>query len=962
MGRPGRGSPLPAPPAGLAGQRRPTRDQGRNPPPADGTLVPADQTTDYFHDKFGIFTDHEGQRVAFIGSNNDSLNGWFSNSESFSVFPEWSPAWDWNGTDLVARFERYWTDQHSPEWKIVPLSKAVRDALLRVEDVTTPPHGPDPEYTRAETHLPPAFGGHPGLQPGQEAVDLGELLEQPRQFPFTGVMSASVLPLPHQKSVIDRAVRTFPRGYLFGDEVGLGKTIEVGLTVRELVLSGRAGRVLLLVPAAVLAQWQEELAEKVALWVPRWGDGRWIWPGGTETPAKPGNPWASRAPIVLASSHLARRGDQRPKVLAAAPWDVVVVDEAHHARRRGGKAEGTPNTLLTLLQDLHDSDGWQALYLASATPMQMYPHEAWDLIQLFDLPGWWAESAEKFEAYFRELGVTWPRRQWNVLARMVHDNFSDPSTESNRPLDEEILSTLKGPARVSLVSGIGPRARVVIPDRLCKVAGQAVHANAQWWRPVGENPQLASLVTAWLYTNNPMRDRVFRNTRDTLRAYRDAGVWPADATIPDRDVDDWLVEMDAAEEALYCEVQNYIRTKYDQAQQLASGQARNALGFILTVYRRRLTSSFQAIERSLRRRIAALEGQLDPSALLTPDDTILDETIPELAGAIQAWALDDEIRYLRRLADALGRVAAGDETKMLRLHQIVDAALAGGHQTVLVFTQYADTMQYIRDRLDAIYQGRVIGYASEGGTIRNPVTGEWERLTKRQTKELFAKGERVKVLVGTDTLSEGLNLQTCGRLVNYDLPWNFTRVEQRIGRVDRIGGHSRVEVTNLLYDGTVETAVYRRLIETFGGFNAVVGIAQPVLGQVEQVIKSASLVDQCDHEAAPASVPSATLFDDDSDRLGLDEAVARSSLLPMTQTPAHWLFSTSMAPPLAASSGPRPRPSTTSEAPCSPYRTSRPASRRPTSPVSGASKLRMAAIWSLSTEKSCSPSLRTYNS
>jgi len=220
-------------------------------------------------------------------------------------------------------------------------------------------------------------------------------------------------------------------------------------------------------------------------------------------------------------------------------------------------------------------------------------------------------------------------------------------------------------------------------------------------------------------------------------------------------------------------------------------------------------------------------------------------------------------------------VAAGDESKMLELHKVVDAALSGGHQTVLVFTQYADTMAYIRDRLDAIYRGRVVGYSADGGLIRNQDTGEWERLTKRQTKDLFSAGDRVKVLVGTDTLAEGLNLQTCGRLVNYDLPWNFTRVEQRIGRVDRIGGHARVEVTNMLYEGTVETAVYKKLVDTFGGFNAVVGIAQPVLGQVEHVIQDASLTDLCDDHVHPTGTVPSSLFGGDDDELGLDDAVAK---------------------------------------------------------------------------------------
>lgn len=835
----------------------------------DGSLIPATETTDYFHDKFGVFTDHDGHQVAFIGSNNDSRHGWLSNSESFSVTPDWEEgAWAWNGQNLVDRFERYWMDEHSPEWKIVPLSRAVRDGLLRTAHFEGPPSSVDPE-SKVGQQDPVALA----TSSADESA-LKELFDVPRRSPFTAVMSAGVEPLPHQRAVIDRAVRTYPRGYLFGDEVGLGKTIEVGLTVRELLLTGKASRVLLLVPAAVLTQWQEELFEKVALWVPRWGEGRWVWPDGSETFGKAGDPWASKERVILASSHLARRSDQRPKIVAASPWDVVVIDEAHHARRKGGKAAGTPNTLLSLLQDLHEHEGWHALYMASATPMQMYPHEAWDLIELFDLPGWWAESADKFEHYFTEVGIDWPRRQWNFVARMVNDHFSDPSTEPNAHLDAEILTNVKGADRVALISGAGPKSRVVIAEKLCKKVGAEIKANKQWYEPVGKKPELASTVTAWLYTNNPMRDRVFRNTRGTLRAYRDAGVWPAGATIPDRVVDDIPVRMSTHEQGLYCEVQDYIRTKYDQAEQIASGRAKNALGFILTVYRRRLTSSFYAIEQSLRRRIEALDGNLGLAALLSADDTILEDE-PDIAADVATWALDDEIVSLRKLADKITIVANTDESKMVRLHQVVSDALNGGHQTVLVFTQYADTMHYVRDRLDAIWHGRVIGYSSDGGTIRDQTTGEWVKLTKRQTKEMFRAGDTVKVLVGTDTLAEGLNLQTCGRLVNYDLPWNFTRVEQRIGRVDRIGGHDRVEVTNLLYEGTVESAVYQKLVHTFGGFNAVVGIAQPVLGKIEAVIKEASLTDMCDDHDAPTGTVDANLFDDGSHRLGLDDAVAK---------------------------------------------------------------------------------------
>ena len=96
-------------------------------------------------------------------------------------------------------------------------------------------------------------------------------------------------------------------------------------------------------------------------------------------------------------------------------------------------------------------------------------------------------------------------------------------------------------------------------------------------------------------------------------------------------------------------------------------------------------------------------------------------------------------------------------------------------------------------------------------------------------------------MLGTDSMSEGLNLQTCARVVNYDLPWNFMRVEQRIGRVDRIGGQPRVEVTNLSYAGTVEDDVLRRIEDRLRWFTSVVGNAQPVLASMESAMQRAAL-------------------------------------------------------------------------------------------------------------------------
>ena len=108
-------------------------------------------------------------------------------------------------------------------------------------------------------------------------------------------------------------------------------------------------------------------------------------------------------------------------------------------------------------------------------------------------------------------------------------------------------------------------------------------------------------------------------------------------------------------------------------------------------------------------------------------------------------------------------------------------------------------------------------------------------------EELFRQGDEVRIMLGTDSMSEGLNLQTCARVINYDLPWNSMRVEQRIGRVDRIGGHPRVEVTNLSYEGIVEDDVLRRIEDRLKWFTNVVGNAQPVLASMESAMQRAAL-------------------------------------------------------------------------------------------------------------------------
>lgn len=791
----------------------------------------------YYHKKSAVFYDGVGNRVALVGSNNESAMGWdeAGNAEEFHVYRSWRPeAWADHGEMVVDHFEKEWNGglQH---WRVMPLPQAVREHLIqRVTFDGDPPYQTEGDLTQVAPHptVPRVVGTGPKTAVDSESRErLERLREAPRIGGGTGVgiVTAPVEPWPHQQRIAHQITRTFPRSYLLADEVGMGKTIEAGLVFRELLLSGKAERILILVPASVIKQWQEELWEKFLLRIPRLEkNGYWYRAGGIDEPATPaalgGNPW-NAFPVLLATSHLARTRKRRDQVVAAGPWDVVFVDEAHHARRRGSKADATPNALLTLLRTMKQQSSWKALYLASATPMQMYAHEAWDLLELLGLTEKWGKSAEEFTTYFAQLRESGSDRDWHFLQSMLSDHLSEPANVAPAAVQQRVRDLLPSQLRAK---------------RIMQLHEVSVSSSTL----AGLSGDERSALDYWLRENTPMRRRVFRTTRTTLHEYMRVGLLDPTTVIPERRVTDRFIDMNPAEASLYDRIEEYIGRYYNHYK--TAGGAQRALGFIMTVYRRRLTSSFEAITRSLRKRRSVLQG--DGATL----DKLLDEDdvgvfANEDRGLFDLEELEDSKQRLDLELDELDAFVADlerlppDESKMHSLLDDLQSAFHRGHSTAIIFTQYGDTMDYVANKLTATFGSAVATWSGSGGTRWNSATRTWDSIPKAELKDLFRNGQEVRILVGTDSMSEGLNLQTCGLLINYDMPWNFMRVEQRIGRVDRIGGQSKVEVFNYFYRDTVEQRIYEGLAEDIDWFESVVGPARPVLGQIESIIEDAAM-------------------------------------------------------------------------------------------------------------------------
>lgn len=769
-----------------------------------------------FHEKAGIVEDKTGDRLAFVGSINETVQGWKHNGETFHVFTSYGPTVAHVDAEEQS-FLCYWEDR-SRSSRIYDFPTALRDDLLRF----LPPDDEMPSRLRRYEDAPPPPPPEPEIEP--ELVDVDAAREELWRRIRTAAQSSSggvwvgeaTSPMdawPHQR-------RAFLRMYggsnvhvprlLIADEVGLGKTVQAGLLIRQSWMAGRLRRGLILAPANVCTQWQAELREKFALDWPLY-DGSCMRRYDAITQTYVERPvsrqeWASE-PFVIMSSHLARRRDRRPELLQVEPWDLVIVDEAHHARckRSGDRVE--PNMLMRLLRDLKERT--HGLILLTATPLQTHAMELYDLLSLLGFPPEW--DASSYERYFEALAQ--PNiavERFEECARLFRATESFHST-----LDDGAAARMGGDIT-------GPLSRLRARKILAALRGQASIPRRRL--TVEERQAAVRLMKRW----TPVAALMSRHTRALLRRYQAEG--KLDARIATRRVADRFIEMEPAEREIYTRVEEFLRTSYAQADQ----SRRTAVGFILTIYRKRLSSSFAALASSL-------QGRLERNA--NDDQFDLEEAGEET----DADELERQQRQARQILEAAGIAdILADvtrlpiDTKARALRDELAQLKADGYDQTMVFTGYTDTMDGLRDWLAQQTGREILCFSGRGGEVRTP-DGAWKPVTRADIKKRFREGKG-DILLCTDAAAEGLNFQFCGSLINYDMPWNPMRVEQRIGRIDRLGQRFEdIRIVNLHYKDTVETEVYCALSSRIRLFEDMVGNLQPILSAVSRDIGAIAL-------------------------------------------------------------------------------------------------------------------------
>ncbi len=546
--------------------------------------------------------------------------------------------------------------------------------------------------------------------------------------PQFAVSLARIDPLPHQLEAVYHYMLRQPRlRFLLADDPGAGKTIMIGLLLKELKLRGVASRILIVAPANLVPQWQREMSEKF--------DETFDLVDRAALASRGSRAWELSDQCVT-SIDFAWRPDALESLARARPWHVVVFDEAHKlaAYRRGSKLNRTRRYRLGEILSEHT----EHLLLATATPHKGDPENFRLLLQLLD-PDLFANT--------------------EILARAVQRQ---------------------------------------------------------------ENP---------IFLRRLKEDMVDFDGRPLF---------------PPRHIQTLGVELSEPEQTLYEAVTQYVADNFNRA--LAEDN-RNVT-FALIILQRRLASSIRAIRRSLeqrRNRLSVLRDQIvaNPQLLEAAqrNEELVEDTLEDAPEGERWEAEEQALRYtLARnldeleaeiaILDDLARQAlaveeVGPERKLDELRQVLERIdLFHSSEKLLIFTESKDTLDYLVEHL------------ATWGLSVTQIDGTMAPVERYRAEQAFR--DEKQVMLATEAAGEGINLQFCHLMINYDLPWNPTRLEQRMGRIHRYGQKYEVYIYNLVATSTREGMVLHALLSKLERMREGLGNDR-VFDVVDQLLEGVSL-------------------------------------------------------------------------------------------------------------------------
>jgi SNF2 family DNA or RNA helicase len=582
---------------------------------------------------------------------------------------------------------------------------------------------------------------------------------------------------------------------LLADEVGVGKTLSLAASVVISVLLDD-GPVLILCPSTLTEQWQVELADRLGIPSAVWSSTKKVWvdPNGHIVKTR-GPEDIARCPfrIAIVSTGLIFHESYERQYLLGRKYGTLVLDEAHKARRRGGlgRAEKDPNNLLDFM--LRIGPRTKNLLLGTATPIQTDVQELWDLLRILN-------SGADF-VLGREVFGRWADCQ-KALPIVKGDDLPSDDKDAWEWLRNPLPPGSEDALFATLRLQLGLADHIFFTDRGFGSLGFLEQ------QAVGQ-----ALAPDFLPKHNPIIRHTVLRRRQTLE----------DAGLLERVGVDVYPDPNAPVIAYtgvgFSGLGLLTNLPFDLAYQAAVAftaalkQRTKAAGFMKTLLLQRICSSFASgratAEKMLRREILEDEEQAN----------LVEEALSALT--------PEEAKHLQTIIAELSRPEARDPKVAAVRFFLTEHRTEGKtwlEHGCIVFSQYYDTAYALGAELAKSLPGEPLGvYAGAGksGMFRDE---EFASVERQEIKAAVKKRD-IRLIVATDAACEGLNLQTLGTLINVDLPWNPSRLEQRLGRIKRFGQLRRtVDMLNLVYHETQDEEVYhvisRRMkdrYDLFGG-------------------------------------------------------------------------------------------------------------------------------------------------
>ena len=719
------------------------------------------------HGKAGVITLEDGRQTSFIGSTNESINAWQRNYELL---------WEDSSPEAVAwvqeEFDALWSHPHAR-----PLSEMI------VQDIERLAHR-KVIYELGNWQADPAPA----------------IIETPVYRQQVGLWQ-------HQKYFVKTVFDAHqgPTGqarFVLADQVGLGKTLQLAMAAELMALTGH-NPILVICPKTLMWQWQDEMRDLLDMPSAVWDGKRWVDENGIEYPLN-GPEGIRKCPrrVGIISSGLISYGSEAAGELLKLNYECVILDEAHRARRRnlgdtkiGESAD--PNNLLAFMYQI--AEHTRSLLLATATPVQLQPIEAWDLLDIL---------SRGDESVFGNQHSLW-RHGFDALD-LVMGLHPLPKDEITRwewlrnpfPPSEEhrdyaiIRNHLNIPPAQSILPG-NLLTRLSAPDR----------------------SRLNRLSPRLFSAHHPFIRRIVRRTRQQLKEQID----PETHTPLLQPIG---VELFGEGETEAIRLPLYLSDAYETAEEFCQHFGKGS-GFIKTLLLRRVGSSIHAGMLTAQRML----GKPDIVELTSEDEeSEADAETFRAATQSRLELSEDQCKLLEKFIHALEQNKDRDP----KYAEVVNALRDWGWLTkgCIIFSQYWDSLWWLIEQLSTEFPEESIGLYS--GFTRSGImqAGKWTPTPRETIKQRVWEGS-LRLLLGTDAASEGLNLQRLGTLINLDLPWNPTRLEQRKGRIQRIGQvNENVLLYNLRYKDSVEDCVHELLSERLKHIHNLFGQIPDVLEDV----------------------------------------------------------------------------------------------------------------------------------